>query len=140
VKCTRCEAAGPENVAAFPGTTWLCDKCAGTAHLVKDHILDLYKKGGAGKYLYVSDFTGNLDTVRNHILENVDLDTPNVIVLLTLPVGLQYLSDHIFDGVYLEQDSVIESDLKDVKIYDHGFIKIVDPSTQEVYDTEPVQN
>jgi hypothetical protein len=134
MNCTKCSVEAPTNIMAFPGTKWTCSACLSPPKAtVLEELKSLYVSGMPGRFIYVSDFTGNLDKAQRFFIENLDMDNPHCIIYLTLPVGLVHLTNG-FDGAYIERDAVSPTELAKIQMNEGAFLKWTDPSTMELVD------
>lgn len=130
MKCSKCETAAPENLVAFPSTPWICEKCSETKDLLAE-LTKIYTSGYPGRYLYISEFTNNLDKVQTYFLNNLDMNNPYCSVTLSSPIGIIMLP-RAFDGVYIDKGSLTEAEQSLINLVPGAFIKYVDPTTQNL--------
>jgi hypothetical protein len=101
--------------------------------LLKDVLINLYREERLepARFLYISEFTNNLDKVRDELIENVELSHPycNVTLLLPSAVHRLFLS---YNGVFYDKDSIPSGELDTIKLRTNGFKRAVDPTTQKL--------
>jgi hypothetical protein len=130
--CKVCKVEAPANVLLFRNVSWICENCMDRP-LLKDVLVQLYREDRLepARYIYISEFTNNLDKIRDQLIENVELSHPYCNVTLMLPAAVHrlFLS---YNGVFYDKDCIPDGELETVKLRANGFKRAVDPTTQKL--------
>jgi hypothetical protein len=124
MKCAGCDNESPVNVLSFnKAAAWICPMCD-----VQTHIFDHVHSMPLGNYLYVSEFTNNLDKLAMYYSEHIN--TPMTITL-SLPEGLLDLHGP-YSGIYVDEKSLSLTEAEKIPRTSDAFIKLVHPTTQRI--------
>jgi hypothetical protein len=134
VLCIKCGSQSPENVIPTPscGNTWKCPNCIKEPVLLIDVLKAAYTSGFPGHYLYISEFTNNLDKVNQSFVEGVEFNNPACTITLVLPEGVGHLRRE-YDAIFVDSGLSSVDDLNEIlPLEEWGEIHFVHPTTMEI--------
>lgn len=121
--CANCSIESPPNLVLFRTVKeWLCPSCD-TIHLFQ-HIASM----PIGNYLYISEFTNNLDKLAIHYAENINHP---MTITLCLPDGVDDIYGP-YTGIYCDTGILSDIKLNSIHKTADAFIKSVHPTTQRI--------
>lgn len=131
MNCSRCDVKAPEKLRTI-GNEWLCPDCTAVPTKIIDVLKILYNSGVPGRYAYISEFTNNLDKVKNAFIERQALNNPYCTIYLSLPDGARHLQGR-FDTIFVDRGFMTVNEILSLNLLDEfGEITWVDPTSQEI--------
>jgi hypothetical protein len=129
IVCVDCKQPSPEGVRHLC-KLWVCEACKAKDRITLPELMvSRYVSELPGRYLYISEFTNNLEKVQSAVLDSSDIHNPFITIFLTEPEGIPHLRGK-FDEIYYDRDCITPTMAHSLPLNEFGELRAVDPTTQ----------